>query len=219
MVSKFLASAVLCLGLVLTSGLCQAENFYRYTNEQGSVVVDFRIPTQYVKGGYEILNQDGMVIEVIPPELDASQRNNRTSQRLRAEAAKAEQDRLRRWDESLLRRYSTVEDIEAARDRSLRDLRIRVSILKSNRRSLRQKIENAQARVAEAERLDREPADIDLALISETKSEIDAIERAVSDRQAQIARVNADFQADIERFMALQDVVTLRRSMENPNRP
>jgi len=158
-----------------------------------------------------------MVIEVIPPELDASQKDDRASQRRRTEAAIAEQERLRRWDESLLRRYSTVEDIEAARDRSLRDLRIRVSILKSNRRSLRQKIENAQARVAEAERLGREPAAIDLELIGETKAEIDAIERAVSDRQQQIAAVNADFQTDIERFRALQEVVTLRRSMESPS--
>jgi len=217
MVSKSKVVVGLILGLALSSSISVAENFYRYRNEQGSVVVDFRIPTQYVKGGYEILNHDGMVIEVIPPELDASQKDDRASQRRRTEAAIAEQERLRRWDESLLRRYSTVEDIEAARDRSLRDLRIRVSILKSNRRSLRQKIENAQARVAEAERLGREPAAIDLELIGETKAEIDAIERAVSDRQQQIAAVNADFQTDIERFRALQEVVTLRRSMESPS--
>ena len=217
MVSKSKVVVGLILGLALSSSISVAENFYRYRNEQGSVVVDFRIPTRYVKGGYEILNHDGMVIEVIPPELDASQKDDRASQRRRTKAAIAEQERLRRWDESLLRRYSTVEDIEAARDRSLRDLRIRVSILKSNRRSLRQKIENAQARVAEAERLGREPAAIDLELIGETKAEIDAIERAVSDRQQQIAAVNADFQTDIERFRALQEVVTLRRSMESPS--
>ena len=213
---KRVAIGSLLCALVAAPGLCHAENFYRYLNEQGSVVVDFRVPTQYVKGGYEILNRDGMVIEVVPPELDASQRNDQAGYRRRAEAAKAEQERLRRWDESLLRRYSTVEDIEAARDRALRDLRIRVSILKSNRRSLRQKIENAQARVAEAERLGRDPATIDLDLINETKAEIDTIERAVGDREQQIARVNADFQADIERFIALQDVVALRRSMDNP---
>lgn len=215
MVCKLQLKVVLLLMWLLAPALCQAESFYRYLNEQGSVVVDFRIPPQYVKGGYEILNQDGMVIEVVPPEPDASQRNDRDNQRRRAANAKAEQERLLRWDESLLRRYSTLEDIEAARDRALRDLRIRVSILKSNRRSLRQKIENAQARVAEAERLRREPAAMDLDLIKETKTEIDALERAINDRQQQIASVSADFEEDMERFRQLQDVVVLRRSMES----
>jgi len=96
----------------------------------------------------------------------------------------------------LLRRYSTVEDIEAARDRALRDLKIRVSILKSNRRSLRQKIENAQARVAEAERVGGKPSATDLDMIEETKREIDSTERAIADREAQIEAVRADFWAD-----------------------
>ena len=65
------------------------------------------------------------------------------SRRLEA-AASAEQQRLREWDESLLLRYSTVADIEAARERALRDLRIRLSILKGNKRSLKQQAENYQ---------------------------------------------------------------------------
>jgi len=52
MVSKSKVVVGLILGLALSSSISVAENFYRYRNEQGSVVVDFRIPTRYVKGGY-----------------------------------------------------------------------------------------------------------------------------------------------------------------------
>ena len=159
-----------------------------------------------------------MVIQVVPPALTSEQRNNEQARRKRELDASLEQRRLQEWDESLLRRYSTVEDIEAARDRALRDLKIRVSILKSNRRSLRQKIENAQARVAEAERVGGKPSPTDLDMIEETKREIDRTERAIADREAQIEAVRADFWADSQRFKQLKEVVELRRSLESPQR-
>ena len=207
---------VVCLALLGAPAWVLADNFYRYTNEQGSVVVDFRIPPKYVPYGYEILNNDGMVIEVVPAQPDVEQRDTIAAQREREASARVERERLREWDESLLRRYSTVSDIESARDRALRDLKIRVSILKSNRRSLRQKIENAQARVAEAERVGREPLLQDLDIIDATKADIDATERSIAEREQQIENVYADYDADIERFKQLQEVVELRRSLETP---
>ena len=93
-----------------------------------------------------------------------------------------------------------------------------MSILKSNRRSLRQKIENAQARVAEAERVGGKPSSTDLDMIEETKREIDSTERAIADREAQIEAVRADFWADSQRFKQLKEVVELRRSLESPQR-
>jgi len=92
-----------------------------------------------------------------------------------------------------------------------------VSILKSNRRGLRQTIENAQARVAERERAGREPSAMDLDVISETKKEIESTERSIAERQLQIEEVRADFWADAQRFEQLNDVVELRRSLESPS--
>ena len=135
------------------------------------------------------------------------------ARKLESEAI-SEQERLQAWDESLLLRYSTTEDIEAARDRALRDLKIRVSILKSNRRSLRQQVENAQARVAESERLGVQPRIEDLDYIAIAKTEIDATERQIEEREAQVDTVNEGYQMDIDRFQQLQDVVALRQSME-----
>ena len=90
--------------------------------------------------------------------------------------------------------------------------------MKSNRRSLRQKIENAQARVAEAERVGGKPSATDLDMIKETKREIDSTERAIADREGQIEAVRADFWADAQRFKQLKEVVDLRRSLESPQR-
>ena len=121
---------------------------------------------------------------------------------------------MQKWDESLLLRYSTIEDIGDARDRSLSDLKIRVSILKSNRRSLRHQVENAQARVAASERSGTQPQQADLDSILVLQSEIESTEAQIEARQTQIAEMTDDYQRDIDRFSQLQDVVELRQRLQ-----
>jgi predicted nucleic acid-binding Zn-ribbon protein len=129
------------------------------------------------------------------------------------ELARAEEERLRKWDESLLLRYSTIADIEAARERSLRDLRIRVSILKSNRRSLKLQVENYQMQAADLERSGRQVNVAQLSAIEDLQGEIGTTDRAIVDREQEIEEVAAAYQSDIERFGLLLDVVELRRTL------
>ena len=152
-VSKPHAIPVLALVALLTSApVAIARDMYRYINDQGNVVVGYQVPVNDVKKGYEVLNEDGIVIDVIPRELTDEERENISAQEALAQAAEAEKERLRLWDESLLLRYSTIEDIEAARTRALSSLLINVSILKSNTRSLKQQVENYQTQAADIER-------------------------------------------------------------------
>lgn len=206
-------AATMCAVFALPA---EAGNLYRYRNAEGVVVVNWTVPAEYTRQGYEILNDDGVVVEVVPRELTADERKDRALSQRVADQAKAEEERLRLWDESLLRRYSAVEDVEAARDRSLRELKIRISILKSNRRSLRQKVENYQASIADAERDGATPNEADLEAIEILKDEISGTEKAIDDRQAEVDRVFAEYALDIERLRQLQDVIALRRNLAAP---
>lgn len=186
--------------------------YYRYTNDEGSTVVDDHVPPEHVKKGYEVLNDKGVVIKVVPRELSPEEQQIADAQKKLEEQAKAEELRLREWDESLLLRYSTVEDIEAAQKRALMDLKIRVSILKGNKRSLKQQVENYQSQAAEMERLGRE-VDVDrLRAIEDLQREIASTDRAIADRELEIQKVNEAYTADIERFTMLLDMVEFRRA-------
>ncbi|MFT4612872.1 MAG: hypothetical protein ACI9NT_000005 [Bacteroidia bacterium] len=214
-VARMIATGLLLL-LITTSTLA-ADRLYRYRNAQGNVVVDYQVPIEAIKGGYEILNDEGMVIRVVPREPTEEEKEANDVQSKLDAAALAEQERLRKWDESLLLRYSTVMDIEAARNRALGDLQIRVSILKGNRRSLKQKVENLQAQAANMERAGMTVNVERLRGIEQMQSEIAATDRAVIDREREIAHLEADFQADIDRFGMLQDVVEMRRTLRSRN--
>jgi len=193
--------------------LVGAANLYRYNNDRGVTVVDWRIPAEYAAKGYEVLSEQGVVIEVVPPALTSAQRADRDVLQRQLEAAEVERRRLQAWDESLLLRYSDTMDIEEARDRALRELQIRISILRSNMRALRQRVESLQSRVAAAERRNETPNQYDLDSIQALKAEIVSIERSIEDRAQQVASVTENYQADIDRFKQLQDVVDLRRRM------
>ena len=204
---------VLAACLLLPVASAANSELYRYTNAEGNVVIDHRVPPEYVSAGYEVLNERGVVMRVVPRELTEEELANRSAQeRLEAEALE-EQKRLREWDESLLLRYSSIEDIEAARERELRDLQIRVSILKSNKRSLRQQVETYQAQAADQERLGRSVDAAHLTAIVDLQSEIESTDRSIADREEEIDAVRASFQKDIDRFEQLLEVVELRRSL------
>jgi len=177
------------------------------------MVVDYRVPAQYIAGGYEVLNDEGVVIKVVPRELTEDEKQAANAQQLLDAQAQAEEERLRKWDESLLLRYSSVEDIEAARERGLRDLRIRLSILQSNKRSLKHQVESYQAQAADLERSGKEVDVARLRTIEDLQDEIAVTERAILDREREIEEVAAAYELDIERFRMLLDVVELRRSM------
>ena len=199
--------------LVALVPAAQARDLYRYTNEDGNVVVGYQIPPRYVAGGYEVLNDEGIVIRVVPPALSEEEQLEADARQRQEAEIRAEEERLREWDESLLLRYSTVSDIEAARERALRDLRIRVSILKSNKRSLKQHVENYQAQAADLER-SGQPVDVArLQTIEDLQAEIESTDRSIRDREQEIQEVSDAYQLDIERFGQLLDVVELRRSM------
>lgn len=192
--------------------VAQAQ-MYRYINAQGNPVIAYQVPPEYVANGYEVLSPSGAVIEVVPRQLSETQQRTLDKRQLTQREAAEEAERLRAWDESLLLRYSTVADIEAARERALRDLRIRVSVLKSKQRSLKQQIEKNQALIADQERLGNDISPMYFKAINDLRSELVSTERAIEDRYAEIAAQNASYDADVERFTKLLDLVELRRSL------
>jgi chromosome segregation ATPase len=215
MKSRYSSVSALVAALLLQVAAPAAEsaNLYRYTNDEGNVVVDYQVPTRYVAQGYEVLNMEGVVLEVVPRQLTEEEKKVLNAQQELEEAARAEQERLKEWDESLLLRYSTIADIEAAEERALRDLRIRMSILKGNKRSLKQQVENYQAQAADLERRGQEVDVARLVAIEDIQAEIETTDRSINERAREIEEVEQAYQRDKDRFRMLLEVVELRKTL------
>lgn len=204
------------LALVLAIFSCSiatADNLYRYKNDEGGTVVDWHVPAKFAGRGYEVLNSLGEVIEVVPRQLSMSELNDKDLVERLQRGAEAERARLAEWDRFLLLRYSTVDDIDAARDRALRELKIRLSILASNQRVARGRLETALSRLADVERRGDTASEQDLAAVDTLRGEIASLGRSIEEREGQVTAVTEDYARDRDRFAQLQDVVVLRRSL------
>lgn len=212
-VSLLLVCLLLLLAAQAPVAHAQGDELYRYRNAEGNVVVDYRVPPEHVADGYEVLNKQGIVLRVVPRTPSAEERAGFSEQQRLEEAAREEAERLRKWDETLVLRYSSVEDIEAARDRALRDLRVRVAILQGNRHGLRQQVESHQARAADLERRGSEVDAVLTKAIADLQREIGVVERQIEEHEREVAQAAQSFAADIERFSLLEEAVQSRRGV------
>jgi hypothetical protein len=194
----------------------QAAQLYLYKNHDGVVVIEDRIPPEYSGNGYDVISADGSLIQKVPRELSEEElvlRNTDEARlRLREEEAKLQQE----WDESLMLRYSSVEDIQAAESRAMRDLSIRISILKSNLSSIKAQIEREQQKAADIERAGGTAPEHQIKNIGILRLEIEDTEQSIATRQEEINSVRQSFQRDIERFKTLQARVQMRREQSRP---
>jgi hypothetical protein len=142
------------LVLLVPAGACAASNqapvklgpeLYRYENAQGVVVLDRHgVPPEFIGKGYEVLNQQGRVIRVVPPAPSEAERIRMAEDKARAES-----------DAQLLRLYSTPEDIDRALERKLGEIDAVIALTRANLLSLQTQQATLQSQAAELERSGR----------------------------------------------------------------
>jgi len=144
------------LGLCLSLGLgcvtaVHADDapgivFYRYVDSRGVTVLDRQgVPAEYAGKGYEVLNQRGRVVQVVPPAPTADQAREAQAA---AQAAKLQADA----DAQLLHLYSSVADVDRARTRKLAELDALISVAQGNIQGLTTQLGTLQSQAADQER-------------------------------------------------------------------
>ena len=207
-----LALGLLCSLCVLFAPSSFAAEVYRYINEKGVQVIEDRVPPEFVSKGYDVLDSKSLtLIRRVPRQLTEEELKLRNTDEAKDRLRQEEEQRLRAWDESLMMRYSNIADIEAAKKRAIQDLKIRISIQKSNLHSLKSQIENEQQKAANIERRGVNVPDEMLNNIETMRREIEDIEQSIAVRREEIASVEASYDRDIKRFETLLDRVEMRR--------
>ena len=185
---------LLCLALLLGAGSLAPSGYaqgklYRYLNDDGIKVISSSIPPQYVGRGYEILNPNGRVLQVVEPEPTLEDREAFERER----ALKAEY-------EELARRYSSVKDIEAARDRRLASLETNISILKGNISNLSNQIEEQMRRAAKFERDGQKVPAYIFNNIDGLRAEVRSAEMVLQERVEEHKEIFDKFADDVALF-------------------
>ncbi|NLY57252.1 MAG: DUF4124 domain-containing protein [Gammaproteobacteria bacterium] len=184
----------LLLGGAVT--IADAAELYRYVNDKGVTVLDRSVPPQYVSRGYEVLDRDGRVKQVVPA---APSPEERQAQRV----AEQEQQRQRSADETLLRLYSSVDDLNRAQARQIQQIGSLIASAEAGLLTLQSQRDEVQSRAASQERAGREVDQQLLQRLQAIEAEQQRLERQIARHQQEIERVNQTFAARRERLAQL----------------
>lgn len=178
---------------VLLPALAGAGELYRYVNDKGVIVLDRQgVPPEYIGKGYDVLSDQGRVVRVVPPAPTAAER-----QRLQEEKAQATSDA------QLLRLYSSLDDVDRARERKLTELDGAVGAARGNLQSLRTQQANLQGQAAEQERAGRVVPESLLVQISNIKGEQESLLKDIERFEETRKQASAGFVADRARLAQL----------------
>jgi chromosome segregation ATPase len=198
-----IVSIVLLAPFTVLAADPKPSEYYRYRDANGVMRIGQSIPPEFSKLGYDIITADGTLIKKVPPELHGEALEAEGKRRAAEEAAKQQL----KYDQALLRRYSTPADVESARNRAINDIKIRIGIINSNLLSLKQQIEREQTKAANLERsgqpVPRELADNIKALTIE----VDETEKTIEQRQLEMKQEEKNYQDDMERLKYLLEKV------------
>lgn len=192
---RFKAAGVVLGGIALaTEG--QAADLYRYINDKGVTVLDSSVPPQHVSRGYEVLDADGRVKQVIPAALTPQEREA-------ARAAEREQRQRHSADETLLRLYSSLSDLDRAHSRQVLQIENLIATSEAAILTLEAQREDLQSRAAAQERAGRKVEAHILSELAEVEAEQQRLQRLIGSNQQEIEAVNQTFSARRQRLQEL----------------
>ncbi len=164
--------------LLLTSTNAVAD-FYRYQDENGQLVVAYRLTPEAIQQGYEVINSQGVVVAVVEP---AKTRRDKD-----AESSAAEQ---REYDLRLLMTYGDANELKDAIERRESVLMDEIELTRSTLQDTRVNLRETEDRAGLEERQDgavSEATDSDLeqfrTQIASLSDEIVALEEAYATSQ------------------------------------
>lgn len=200
--------AYLLIGLALATAsfTADAQQRYRWVDENGVTRISDRIPPSANDKRIEVLNARGMVVRVIEPKREptAEERAAAEAERLAAEQAKRDQAEQARRDRMLLDTYTTVEDLVRSRDARVSALQSQIVVSRDAMDAHQNHLADLEAQAAEHTSAGREvPAGLAKRL-AETRQQYESMRDFVAARETEQRTIREQFDADIARFTQLR---------------
>ena len=179
---------------LLADNLC-ADNLYRYKSKSGLVILDDRLPPEYIADGYEVLSKSGRLLRVVPAHVDKP-------------AGSTEQEILNakerlREDKYILASYGSIEEIQQVKERKLSLLEREIYIIETNLADTRKQRAVQRTRAANYQRAGRPvPASLIKVLAEFDEQELKA-EPILHERHAELASAAALYDKYKTRFAEL----------------
>jgi len=192
-----------CALLISLASTATYAQMYRYIDDEGKPVITNSLPQEVVARGYQILNNQGRVIEEVPPAPTEEEIAERERQAAEEEQRKIQAEQQREQDRQLLRQYSTPDDTVRALQRSLREMFSLIRLKQGNITNLEGQLVEEESRAANLERSGRDVPDSIYDSMNRIKSQRADLRREIRDQLEEIESLRGRYRERVERMEAI----------------
>lgn len=202
--AKHLTASLLMFSLIGTSAVGATSvhaSMYRYTDENGQVVISSSVPQEATQRGYDILNNNGRVVTIIAPAPTEQELAERSAEQQRQDALELQREQ----DRKLLKRFSHPDQARSAMNRKVRELEGLISLKKGNITVISGQLNAEQSRAADLERSGRKIPEATLEKMRRLETQILDIEQEIKTQTQDIQTQQEIYEIDIRRLQQLTD--------------
>lgn len=188
--------------ILLSANVAQAGNMLCCTDPAtGRRTCGDSLPEQCRGKPYKVLDSFGNVIKEVGPPMTAEQKAQIAAEAQRKKEEEAAKQEQRRKDQALLATYSSVQDIEQARNRSMGDVQETIKQTEAKIAGLQKQRKKYEA---ELEFYKNKPVPPDLAKnLRDIDSDIKAQTGLIEAKKADLDKVRAKYDEDRRRYTEL----------------
>lgn len=202
--NKLLVLSVTALAIMMATPDADAQERYRWRDDNGSLRISDRIPPDAAGKRIEVLNARGMVVRVIEPKKTEEELAEAAREKELAEEQARKQVEHARRDRMLLDSYTSAEEIERRRDNRVAQLETYIRVSTTSVANLEATLAELEAQAKGHTDAGREvPAPLAARIVS-TRDEIAENRTFLEAREQEQEQIREQFDADLERFKELR---------------
>lgn len=172
-----------------------AGGLYRYKNSDGVLVIDYSIPAQYADQGYDIISASGRVLKHVPSKDERVFMSDDQQQAIEAQ---------KKEDAYILASYSSLADVELARQRKLETIDREIDILKANLMDAVRRESDLKDKAAAYQASGQQPPKNIIDVINELADQQQNITKLIDERRQEKAATSDRYDSHGERLKQLR---------------
>lgn len=204
---SLLSMALLAICVVLPAAGATnnaSATHYRWRDTAGVVHFSDTIPASALAGGYEVVDNKGMVVRRIARELTPAERQAAAAEAARAAAAKRAAQQQHMEDAQMLAAYPTDAALEQSQQAQLKQIQADLATLKTNLDSQEDSLAELLSHAADLEHANKPVPPFVSKRIATQRDTVNGERAALAQRHADLAKAQAKFAAQLQRYRSLR---------------
>ena len=190
--------------LLGASSSYQAHAIIKCQDADGNWHMGDTLPQECVKEGHQELNEQGFVIEEVDRQkTDAEIAEEKEQAKVEAEK-QAEAAEQAKQDQILMDTFSSVDDINSAREGKLAAINASIGLAEKRNEKLQKDLDNLEKAAAEQERSGNAPSEKTIEEIESLRRQVEVNNKFIADKMTEKEQVNAEYDQNIARFEELK---------------